>query len=202
MLRQDEPMSDNAPPETIVEWTQEDDTSLCNVFDFENMQARTHFLQARTESDKQSYSTKPPTKTIVEADATVTTRASVAEQEITFSVQPMAMSALEYLSDVASQQPRVSSRTEYSASGDTETSSKTAFVSVWARYNSTDTTPLSTPAAKQALSEWKLHCAYDRWLSEREENNNDPMRGTQLYDSLEAKRIVLYKGVRDRYMTR
>jgi len=81
-------------------------------------------------------------------------------------------------------------------------SSKKPVVSVWARYESADTTPLSAPAAKQALAEWKLDCAYKRWVLEGEANNNDPTRATQLYDSLESKRIALYNAVQDRFLTR
>jgi len=141
------------------------------------------------------------------------------EKPLALSVQPTTMSALETLSDVASQQerlqthpctstaqPRVSLWAKYSAPEDAKaidsaSSSKTPVVSVWARYDNTDTAPLSTPAAKQALAEWKLDCAYDRWVYEGEAKNNDPTRGTQLYDSLESKRIVLYNAVRDRFKT-
>jgi len=197
-------MPDNTTPATPVEWTGEDETSLRSIFAFENIEARTQFLQARIES------TKPSCTTAVKVDAAVTTRASVAEQELerTFSVQPTAVSALEYLSDVAAQQqplqtctsatqPRASLWAKYNASPDAETSKSapsctTAFVSVWTRYDSADTTPLSRPAVPQALAEWKLHCAYGRWLSERDANVDDPTRSTQLYDSLEATRIALY----------
>jgi len=227
MLSQNVPgtrqMPDNTTPEAMVGWMDEDDTSLFGVFDFATMDARTEFLRARAESDSLACSTKSQCTTDGKTHATVTTRAPVAEKKkekpLALSVQPTTVSALETLSDVASQQerlqthactstaqPRVSLWAKYSVPEDAKAidsapSPKKPFLSVWARYDSTDATPISTPAAKQALAEWKLDCAYDRWVSEGEANNNDLTRGTRLYDSLESKRIALYNAVRDRFKT-
>ena len=217
-------MPDNTTPELMVEWTEEDENSLQCVFDFATIDARTDFMQARVEGDRLSYSTKSQCTTDGEMHATVTTPDLMAENEmekpLTLGVQPTSVSALETLSDVASQQqrlqahpctstaqPRVSLLAKFSAPADAKaiesaSSSKKPVVSVWERYESADTTPLSTPAAKQALAEWKLDCAYKRWVFEGEAKKNDPTRGTQLYDSLESKRIALYNAVHDRFLTR
>jgi len=115
MLSQNEPdtrqMPDNTTPEVMVEWTEEDENSLHCVFDFATMDARTDFKRARAEGGKLSYSTKSQCITKGEMHATVTTRALVAEKEmekpLTLGVQPTTVSALETLSDVASQQERL-----------------------------------------------------------------------------------------------